>query len=138
MVLLVHKKYTDICHQLLNDRKCYAIPEKDPTEAFLNDLQQIVVTTLDGGLISRDESQLVLVEHPRIATFYTLPKIQKGLTPLRGRPIVPDPKCQHLHRPDTTGLVRALPHIRDSSDLIKKIEGITVEEGTKLASIVVI
>lgn len=88
LVILDHEKYIDMCPQLLKDKNSYATLKKDPTGAFKEELQDLVVDALDRGQISRDESHFVLIEYPTIATFYSLPKIHKGLVPLKGRPIV--------------------------------------------------
>lgn len=141
LVLMDHKKYTTMCYQLLRDKETYTILGKDPTDDFLEELRGIVVKALDDGVITCEESKFILIEHPRVATFYTLPKIHKGLMPLRGRPIVSGVDClsqnasiyvDHILQ----SFVKALPsHIRDTPDLIKKIEGITVDGDAKLASI---
>lgn len=60
----------------------------------MEELRTLVIGALDEGLISCEESKFILIEHPMIAKFYTLPKIHKGL---RGRPSfrgeLTDPKC---------------------------------------------
>lgn len=126
LVLMDHKKYTTMCHQLLRDRETYKVLSKDPTDDFLEELRGIVTKALDEGVITCEESKFILIEHPRVATFYTLPKVHKGLTPLRGRPILSGVDClsqnasiyvDHILQ----SFVKALPsHIRDTPDLIKK------------------
>lgn len=126
LVLMDYIKYTTMCHQLLRDRKNYAILSKDPTDDFLEKLRDIVTDALDEGLISCEESRFILIEHPRVATFYKLPKVHKGLIQLRGRPIVSGVESLSQNASIYVdrilqSFVHALPsNIRDTSDLIKK------------------
>lgn len=72
LVLLNHEKYTGMCYQLLNHKNNYVILKEDPTRMFKEELESVVVDALDRGLIfCRDECRFILIEHPRVATFYT-------------------------------------------------------------------
>lgn len=88
--------------------------------------------------------------HRRIATFYALLKIHKGLHPLKGRPIVSevDSLSQNIGTyievklspcvetlpsfvKDTTNLLKRL----EATNLLKRLEGVMVEKGSFLNSI---
>lgn len=79
--------------------------------------------------------------HPKVSTFYSLPKLHNGTTPIKGRPIVSriDNLTQNsgqyidqILRP----FVEALPsYIKDTTDLIHRLDGVTVEPDWWLASV---
>lgn len=58
---------------------CYRILAGDPTRAFLRDLEEMVNWGLDNMLLSKEEHEFLLPKHPKVATFYGLPKVHKGL-----------------------------------------------------------
>lgn len=51
-------------------------------------MDSILDNALSDTLISRNEYQYMNREHPKMACFYATPKIHKGISPLKGRPIV--------------------------------------------------
>lgn len=110
-------------------------------QIFFSELQHIVIPALDKGFISNNKWQFMLMVHPRVATFFTLTKIHKRVTPPKGRPIVSgaDSLTQNVSiyvNHILQGFVRALPcYIRDTYNLIMKLEGILIDKGTKLTSI---
>lgn len=61
---------------------------KDPTDDYKGKLQLILNKALDDKIISANEHRFMLPKDPQIPTFYSLPKIHKGLCQLKGRPIV--------------------------------------------------
>lgn len=92
-------------------------------------------------LIDENEYKFLAIKTPQIPTFYALPKVHKGVNPLKGCPIVAgiggltqnvgiyiDKILRHF--------VIALPfYTHDTMDLLKKIYSITVEPNTILASV---
>ncbi|KAM4034381.1 alpha-2-macroglobulin-like protein 1 [Anomaloglossus baeobatrachus] len=140
-VILDVRKYRDMCFSILHDSVTYEILRGDPTKDYAGKLLEILTQALDDMLISKSELDFMYPKHPRIATFYSLPKIHKGYVPLKGRPIVSgiEALCQNvsvyldkLLRPFVTSLPS---YIRDTADLIGKLEGICLEPGTILTSI---
>lgn len=83
----------------------------------------------------------MLPNHPQVPTFYTLPKVHKGLRPLKGSPIVSvvgsvTQNAGIYIDKILRQFILSLPsYLRDSSDLLCKLEDVTLEEGTLLASI---
>ncbi|XP_056404927.1 uncharacterized protein LOC130296905 [Hyla sarda] len=141
LVILPIDKYKTMCLDLLRDRDGYAVLTSDPTDEFLLELENVLVDALDKRLIDRDEFKFLLPNKPQIATFYALPKVHKGLHPLKGRPIVSGvssitQNCGIYVARILREFVTALPsYIRDTSDLLQKLDGITVETDVLLASI---
>lgn len=141
LVLLDHLKYKRMTLDILEDRDSYCILDRDPTEIFRLELENILIKALDDNLISENEFKFILPTTPQIPTFYTLPKIHKGLDPLKGRPIVSGINSitqnagvyiDKVLRP----FVLSLPsYLRDSSDLLTKLDDLSIDEGTTLASI---
>ncbi|CAJ0915644.1 unnamed protein product [Ranitomeya imitator] len=141
LVILDHQKYVGMCKLILNDRETYGILENDPTERFTGSLRMILDAGLDEKLISYNEYRFLTPRTPMIPTFYALPNVHKGLSPLKGRPIVSGVGSlsqnvgiyiDNILRPFVTSLPS---YVRDTSDLLQKIDGIVVEQGTILGSI---
>jgi hypothetical protein len=59
---------------------------------LLSQFQNTIFTVLDGylssGQITKKEHDFLAIQHPKIATFYTLLKLHKNVTQPPGRPIV--------------------------------------------------
>ncbi|CAJ0959157.1 unnamed protein product [Ranitomeya imitator] len=136
-----HENYIRLCISVLSDESSYEVLRGDPTVEYTAELSRILTRAFDSKLISKSEFSFLLPKCPMVSTFYALPKIHKGLNPLKGRPIVSgiDALSQNssiyldrLLRP----FVTALPsYIRDTSDLLTKLEGVVVESDTIIAPI---
>lgn len=76
-----------------------------------------------------------------MATFYSLPKVHKGYSPLKGRPIVSGvnnltQNCGTYIDTILRPFVQALPsYTRDTTDLIQRLDGVTIDEDWWLASV---
>lgn len=141
IVVMDYKKYREMCLDILKDSNCYRILAGDPTRSFLNDLQEILEWGLDRRVLSKEEYEFLLPKYPIVATFYGLPKVHKGLTPLRGRPIVSGINSLtqnvgvYLDKV-LRDFVTSLPsYTRDTTDLLCKLEDIIVDDKTIIASI---
>lgn len=69
---------------LLGDRDTYRLLTSNPIEVFRQQLESLLIKALDLKIISKNECEFMLPKHPQTATFFTLPKVHKGLNPLRG------------------------------------------------------
>lgn len=141
LVIMNHSIYKAIIRDLLSIEGTYRILDGDPSETFLSQLETLLVEALDEKIISKNECNFMLSKHPQLATFYALPKVHKGLDPLRGRPIVSGVSSItqnvgiYLDRV-LRNFVLSLPsYLRDSSDLLNKLEDIVLDNHTLLASI---
>ncbi|CAJ0967227.1 unnamed protein product [Ranitomeya imitator] len=140
-VIMDYEKYTEMCMSILSDVSSYEILKGDPTADYTAELSRLLTRAFESKLVSKNEFSFLLPKFPMVSTFYALPKIHKGYNPLKGRPIVSgvDSLSQNssiyldrLLRP----FVTALPsYIRDTSDLLTKLEGVMVEPDTIIASI---
>ncbi|CAJ0936833.1 unnamed protein product [Ranitomeya imitator] len=140
-VIMDYENYTKMCMSILSDVSSYEILKGNPTADYTAELSRLLTRAFESKLISKSEFSFLLPKFPMVSTFYALPKIHKGYNPLKGRPIVSgvDALSQNssiyldrLLRP----FVTALPsYIRDTSDLLTKLEGVMVEPDTIIASI---
>ncbi|CAJ0951533.1 unnamed protein product, partial [Ranitomeya imitator] len=141
VVVMDIDKYRDLCLSLLNDCTTYIRVTSNPVGECVKTLGVILTKAKDDMLISEEELSFLLPRHPVMATFYALPKVHKGLDPLRGRPIVSGigsvGQNVGIYLDDVLRpFVVSLPsYIRDTMDLLRKLEGISLEPGTLLASI---
>ncbi|XP_056407822.1 uncharacterized protein LOC130303807 [Hyla sarda] len=130
-----------MCTSILSDETTYRILERDPTIIFLKELKEILIQARTDCLIDEREYDFLLPNAPRLATFYGLPKVHKGLDPLKCRPIVSGVGnltqnigiyLDEVLRP----FVLCLPsYLRDTMDLLLKIQDIIMEEDYWLCSI---
>lgn len=73
---------------ILNNRDSYEKMDKDPTGLCQKELFVILNQAKERRLIDENEYKFLAVKTPQIPTFHALPKVQKGVTPLKGQPIV--------------------------------------------------
>lgn len=83
-----HQTYRKITLDILSDTRLYRIMTGDPTNIFKSQLESILVRGLGKRLISENDCKFILPSNPQISTFYTLPNIHEGISPLKGRPVV--------------------------------------------------
>ncbi|CAJ0947719.1 unnamed protein product [Ranitomeya imitator] len=140
-VLMNRVEYVKMCMDILADETTYEVIRRDPSPEYKKSLNDILNRALEAHLISKNELNFLLPKSLVITTFYAIPKIHKGYPPLKGRPIVSgiDALGQNssiyldqVLRP----FVVALPsYTRDTTDLLTKLDGVSVEAGTILISI---
>ncbi|XP_077117028.1 protocadherin gamma-B1-like [Ranitomeya variabilis] len=106
VVILDIAHYQQICESILSDGESYEVLSWNPNNEYREELAQILQVGLESGVIDKTEFDFILPRHPITATFYCLPKIHKGLNPLR-----------------------------DTPDLLRRLEGLTINPDAHLASI---
>ena len=77
----------------LNDQNFYECVDTDLTNHHKNLVSHKVNLMLMSGEISQKWADYLVIENPRTANFYLLPKIHKGKLPPPGRPIVSANEC---------------------------------------------
>ncbi|KAM4030038.1 uncharacterized protein ACNLHF_022024 isoform 2-T2 [Anomaloglossus baeobatrachus] len=127
-------------HQL-RDRKCYKRLTFNLLTSFNNSLQLILDEALLYNTITKDQRHLLTVECPRVPCLYLLPKVHKDEKIPPGRPIVSgkgnfcEPLCKFLDW-HLKPIVTTLPSfLIDSTDLLLRLEGITLEEDMWMVSL---
>lgn len=134
-------KYREMCRNILCDRDCYETLSENPTKIYKSELKTLLDEAMGEKVISKQEYGFLLPAHPVIATFYGLPKVHKGYSPLKERPIVSG--VNNLTQNAGIYIDRVLrvfatslpSYTRDTSDLLRKIEGISVDKDLMLGSI---
>ncbi|KAM4038358.1 uncharacterized protein ACNLHF_016669 [Anomaloglossus baeobatrachus] len=141
IVLLDRETYVQMCAQLLRDQRAYERLKENPTPTYSLQLKRILDIAQQDNLISTSEYEFLFPRYPKLATFYAVPKIHKGTNPIKGRPIVSGidsltQNCSMYIDQILRSFVTTLPsYIRDTLDLLGKIEDITLEDNMILASI---
>lgn len=103
--------------------------------------RSIILKALFQGIINKDTWNYLDTKDPRIPTFYTLPKTHKSLTEPPSHPIISG--CSSLTENASSLIDNYLsPHVtslssyvKDSIDLLKKIEGIFLPVNTWLIAL---
>lgn len=141
IVVLDSADYKLMCSRILEDRETYEKLTMDPTSEYRDELHKILQEALTEGLIDKNEFKAMYPQFPVRQVFYCLPKVHKQTKPLKGRPIVAGigglteqvgVYIDQILNP----FVLSLPsYVRDTQDLLKKLEGIVLEDNTLLVSI---
>lgn len=80
--------YVSMCLGFLKNKEWYnpisALSINQYNSSFYNMVDRAFYT----GAITKNTYEFIRISHPRVATFYSLPKIHKNSTKLTGRPIV--------------------------------------------------
>ncbi|CAJ0953503.1 unnamed protein product [Ranitomeya imitator] len=140
LVVMDTAQYVGEIRSQLSDTGVYERLQVNPTQGYKLELDDIIDEAFNDGLIDGKLVKYLKVEHPVVPVLYTLPKIHKDLRRPPGRPIVSGrgSLCnkvaifldQLLRRFATS----APSYVRDTSDFIKSLEGVQVEESTWLVS----
>ena len=139
IVIQDKNKYIAECERQLNNNDHYRIPPNDPTKEYYQQILKIINEAHNLNIIDEKTKETLQTKHPRIASFYTLPKIHKEGNP--GRPVVNGIGTiteklsayvdQHI-RP----LVPHIPtYIKDTTHFINLIEGIELAPTDLLVTI---
>ncbi|XP_073446703.1 LOW QUALITY PROTEIN: uncharacterized protein [Dendrobates tinctorius] len=78
IVVWPHDKYEREAFRQLRDPNTYTRLSFNPLATFSLDLQRILLEALDNSVISRQVFDGLVTKHPRIPTFYLLPKVHKN------------------------------------------------------------
>lgn len=70
------------------DRSTYNTLSGDPTKLYKCVLYNLIQEGVYLRIFSINKAETLIPDQPAVPTFHHLPKAQKGLNPLKGRPIV--------------------------------------------------
>lgn len=107
----------------------------------MSELKGILDAAVGNSIISKQEFDYLLPTNPVMSTFYGLPKVHKGTNSLKGRRIVSGvdnltQKAGIYIDKVLRSFATTLPsYTMDTADLLLKLEGISVDDNTILASI---
>lgn len=88
IVLLNKADYIKEANRLLSNKTTYRKLKKDPTIDFTIEVNVIVKSALERGVINKTEASFFTKSFYQTPYFYYLPKVHKNLTSPPGRPIV--------------------------------------------------
>lgn len=132
LVIMDTEMYKAEAYRQLNDITSYQQIDHDPTRSIARLINVTVQEALALDYISNDTAKFLIVEFPRIPTFYLLPKIHKSDYPPKGRPIV---AAQQSLLENISKYVdfflqpfvkKTRTYIQDTRDFISKIEGLVI------------
>lgn len=129
VVILDRKDYESEIQRQLSDNTSYQRLQHDPTKEYSNILKIILREGLALDYISKDLSDFLLNNHPRVSVFYILPKVHKPGFPPVGRPIVAaqgslhEPVFKYIDSLLQSFVYKIPSFLCDATDFIKKIEG---------------
>ncbi|XP_053571736.1 uncharacterized protein LOC128661511 [Bombina bombina] len=141
IVVLNTKDYVEECQRQLRDIKQYSILRFNPTEIYKEKLFQILMRAKDEGVINQREFDFLFVKFPKTATFYSIPKLHKNKLPPPGRPIISDKGSltekisQYVDFCLRPNILNLPSYIKDTLDVLKKLNDISVSANTLLVAI---
>ncbi|CAJ0961209.1 unnamed protein product [Ranitomeya imitator] len=125
----------------LSNTQYYQILPSDRTLTFKTQLERLLSRAWIQGIINKKDLDFLSTSYPVVPTFYMLPKVHKSITRPPGRPIVSgigglyERPCIYLDyflQPIVLGLDS---YTRDSSHLIRQLEGLDVPTNTLLVTL---
>lgn len=141
VVLMDRETYINEINKQLNNMDFYQEITYDPGKQIQALIQMVLVEATNLGYITEDVAKSLFKHQYRTPVFYTLPKIHKPGYPPPGRPIVSgcdsllDPLSKYLDY-YLQPLVSQIPsYLKDTQDLIQKIEGTTLSDETGLVTL---
>uniref|UniRef100_A0A8C5MZ48 Reverse transcriptase domain-containing protein n=1 Tax=Leptobrachium leishanense TaxID=445787 RepID=A0A8C5MZ48_9ANUR len=88
IVLMTKTKYIEECVRQLSDNNTYKIMKKDPTSDMKITLMALLNEGRINNILNKKEYEYLSINHPKIPTFYILPKLHKNRENPPGRPII--------------------------------------------------
>lgn len=131
VVLLSKEFYHGQIMDMLSDEATYRTLDKDPTQAYRDQLKVLVDLGSNTGVLSDKEKRFLLPSSSQIPTLYTLPKVHKDLENPPARPIVNsiDPVSsrmgQYLDQFLQKSVVSTRSYLRDTKNFLNSLQ--TVE-----------
>lgn len=131
-------------YRKLGDTTSYMQMEQDPTRSIARLIKISVQEALALDYISKDLADFLVIDFPRIPTFYLLPKIHKPGFPTKDRPIV---AAQRSLLENISKYVDSFlqPHVKkiktyiqDTRDFILKVDGMQIPPNSMLVSLDVV
>lgn len=80
--------YRNMCWDILKNKQWYKPIQKELVNPFNQEFNEVIFQAYTEGIIIKDTYEGIQVPHPRIPTFYALPKMHKNITNPPGRPII--------------------------------------------------
>lgn len=140
-VLMDRETYINSIWEQLNNVEFYQEIPDDPGKSISGLIQMVLVEASNLGYILETTAKSLTKSQYRTPTFYTLPKIHKPGNPPPGRPIVSG--CDSLLEPLSKFLdyflqpllLKTKSYLKDTQDLIDKIEDMILPENTVLLTL---
>ncbi|XP_068129502.1 extracellular calcium-sensing receptor-like [Hyperolius riggenbachi] len=141
IVLLREHDYMEEIKRQLSDTETYRKLKSNPFEVIKTNLNMLLYSGYDQGVLTKDEYDYLVVNEYTIPTIYVLPKIHKDPVRPPGRPIIsavdgPLERVGKFVDRKLKGIVSQLPsYVRDTADVLRIIDEVTVLPGSLLVGI---
>ncbi|XP_078524701.1 uncharacterized protein LOC144797794 [Lissotriton helveticus] len=123
---------------LLSNELHYSRVSQTRLNQLRKDVETLLLKTLEKGDITEDEWKFLSNTNPKTPAFYGLPKVHKSLENPPLRPIVAsidsllEPLSQYADRFLKPLVEQQKSYIRDTADMIAKVEGMHFDESSEL------
>lgn len=141
VVLLDREVYISEALRQLDNPMFYQEIQEDPSGNIKKLIQTVLIEILNHGYISENVMKALTKQEYRIPIFYVLPKVHKPGFPPPSRSIISgfdsllDPLLKYLDH-FLQPLVTKIPtYLKDTQDLIRRIEDISIPTGAVLLSL---
>ncbi|XP_077339255.1 uncharacterized protein LOC143983433 [Lithobates pipiens] len=141
VVLMDNSDYVRMCQDILDNKEWYKVIPSKLIQTYYDKFYNFIDTALTKGGITREQHTFVRTKHPRVPTFYSLPKIHKCQSRPPGRPIVSGRGgiAENLSKVIDSYLqpfVTCMPsYVKDTTHLLQTIENYTLTDKSILVAI---
>ncbi|XP_053571499.1 uncharacterized protein LOC128661246 [Bombina bombina] len=141
LVILDEQLYVNEVKRQLHDKNQYEKISSNPLTHTQNSLFKILNDARSKGIISQNEFKFMYPKFPVMPVFYILPKLHKNMQCPPGRPIVSgigsitEKIGEYVDKHLRPFLLTLPSYVKDTTDLLKKLDGVVVGEKTILASL---
>lgn len=141
LVILKKVDYEEEMNNLLRVENTYKKLKNNPKPQFTKSLRRLVKKGRETGILNKKETKYLVPESTKTPVIYYLPKIHKRLNKPPGRPIVSGVDSlfsrlgEYIDQFLKPLVVKGKSYLRDSTQLINEMKGITGIEHCLLATI---
>ncbi|XP_053571215.1 uncharacterized protein LOC128661075 [Bombina bombina] len=141
LVIMNESNYALEVKKQLNNKEQYQLIQENPIAKIQGELLHILNKARKNGIISKKEFDYLYIKFPKIPVFYYIPKSYKNMEDPPGRPIISGigSIAEHIGNYVDSYLkpfVSSLPtFVQDTTDLLRQLDGIEVDEETLLVSL---
>lgn len=142
VVLMDALSYRNMCWDILKNRLWYKPISVNVITRFNQQYNDLLQSALANGLITKEIFKGIQVPYSKVPTFYSLPKIHKHFTKPPGRPVSSigsktERASRFVHEYLCPHVITLPSYVKDTPDLLKNLEGLTVPQACSLVTIYV-
>ena len=140
-VILTYRDYIEKMQDILSDKNTYRLINRDPTNKMTTTIRSLLMSWRSKGFIEQEIYKKLYISDGELPRSYGLPKIHKTNTPLRiiisciNSPFYKLAVFLKDIINKSLNIKEKFGHIKNSYELVKRINGLLLPEGYKIVSL---